>query len=227
MIKRMTLLAKKEGMSTSDFRSYWAGPHAKLALGMTGIARYVHNRVDKVLWTSSDEPTFDVDGIVELFFADDDAMRTAQASAVGQKHIPADEPNFLKGWTLCVVETWGSEPSDRKTKVLIPFHASPDARARLQSVLLRAAVDLGHRFALNWTVSTAGRERLWAEPRPPDGFIVVWFDSVAAAHDAFDPASGLRRLMEAQVSAATAYLIDELLVFQDGACTADFDDSVG
>ena len=212
MIKRMTLLAKREGMSTTDFRSYWAGPHAKLALGMTGISRYVHNRVDKVLWTSGGKPAFDVDAIVELFFVDDDAMRIAQASAVGQKHIPADEPNFLKGWTLCVVETQGDEPSDRKTKVLIPFQAGSEARGRLQSALSRAAVDAAHCFALDWTVSTARRERLWAEPRPPDGFIAVWFDSVAAAHDAFDPASGLRRLIEAQVSAATAYLIDELLV---------------
>jgi hypothetical protein len=39
-------LAKKEGMSTSDFRAYWSGSHAKLALGMDGIARYVHNRVE-------------------------------------------------------------------------------------------------------------------------------------------------------------------------------------
>lgn len=37
LIKRMTLLAKKEAMSVTDFRAYWAGPHAKLALGMEGI----------------------------------------------------------------------------------------------------------------------------------------------------------------------------------------------
>ena len=54
MTKRMTLLAKKEGLSTSDFRNYWAGPHAALALGMDGISKYTHNRVDKVLWTTED-----------------------------------------------------------------------------------------------------------------------------------------------------------------------------
>ena len=83
MMKRMTLLAKREGLSTSDFRSYWAGPHAALALGMDGISKYTHNRVDKVLWTTDGAPRFCIDGIVELYFRDEDAMRDAQASTVG------------------------------------------------------------------------------------------------------------------------------------------------
>jgi hypothetical protein len=210
MTKRMTLLAKKEGLSTSDFRNYWAGPHARLALGMAGITKYVHNRVDKVLWASGDEAPFDVDGVVELFFADDEAMRAAQASAVGQKYIPADEPVFLKGWTLCVVETNGKEPAERAVKVLIPFHAQAQARDKLWHELSRVAETGCCAVALNWTISTARRERLWAEPIPPTGFICVWLDSVATAHAAFEPSSGLRRVIETHVEDGAAYLIDEL-----------------
>jgi uncharacterized protein (TIGR02118 family) len=210
MMKRMTLLAKKEGWSTSDFRAYWAGPHAALALGMDGISKYTHNRVDKVLWASGDAPVFDVDGFVELFFAGAEAMRLAQASPVGQKFIPADEPLFLKGWTLCVVETDGEEPKERGVKVVVPFHAPSQARAGLWRDLSRMAG--GTRFTLNWTVSTASRERLWAEPSPPTGFICVWFESVAKAHEAFEPASELRRVIESQASDAAAYLIDELTI---------------
>jgi hypothetical protein len=209
--KRMTLLAKKEGLSTSDFRNYWAGPHAQLALGMAGISKYVHNRVDKVLWTSDGEPAFDVDGVVELFFADAQSMRLAQESAVGQKYIPADEPIFLKGWTLCVVETDGEDPAERSVKVLIPFHARPEARDALWRDLSRVA-ETGCKVALNWTLSTARRERLWAEPSPPTGFICVWLDSVARAHEAFEPSSELRRVIEAHVSDGAAYLIDELSI---------------
>lgn len=210
MTKRMTLLAKKEGLSTSDFRSYWAGPHAHLALGMSGITKYVHNRVDKVLWASTDEPVFNVDGVVELFFADAEAMRLAQASAVGQKYIPADEPVFLKGWTLCVVDTDGVEPSEKAVKVLIPFHAPADARDALWCELSRVAEMTGNKVALNWTVSTARRERLWAEPSPPTGFICVWLESVAKAHEAFEASSDLRRVIEAHVDDGAAYLIDVL-----------------
>ena len=210
MTKRMTMLAKKDGLSTSDFRNYWAGPHARLALGMAGITRYVHNRVDKVLWASGGEPVFNVDGVVELSFADSEAMRVAQASAVGQKYIPADEPNFLKGWTLCVVETDGEAPTEQAVKVLIPFYAQPQARTRF-------GVSCPHHgacctVALNWTISTARRERLWAEPSPSTGFICVWLDSVARAHEAFEPSSELRRVIETHVEDGVAYLIDELAI---------------
>jgi len=210
MMKRMTLLAKKEGTATCDFRAYWAGPHAQLALGMDGIAKYTHNRVDKVLWASSGEPAFNVDGVVELSFADADAMRRAQASAVGQEYIPADEPIFLKGWTLCVVETDGDEPAEQSVKVLIPFHAQAKTRDTLWRELRQVTVTTGNKIALNWTVSTARRERLWAEPSPPTGFISVWLDSVARAHEAFEPSSELRRVIETHTIDGVAYLIDQL-----------------
>jgi hypothetical protein len=212
MTKRMTLLARKEGGSTSDFRNYWAGPHAKLALGMEGITRYVHNRVDKVLWAAAGSPAFNVDGIVELFFAGPDAMALAQASSVGKKFIPEDEPVFLKGWTLCVVETDGFEPSQPGVKVVIPFHAPLQAREPLFRELSRAAAEMRARATLDWTVSTATRERLWAEPNPPDGFIFLWVESVARAHEAFEPSSEWRRVVEAHVDDAVAYLMDVLYI---------------
>jgi hypothetical protein len=209
----MTLLAKKEGLSTTDFRNYWAGPHAALALGMNGISKYTHNRVDKVLWTTDGAPRFSVDGIVELYFRDEDAMREAQASAVGRRHIPADEPVFLKGWTLCIVDTEGDENggSDRPIKVIVPFLLGTSSKERFGLAITRYASEAGagQPLALNWTVSTARRERLWCEPSPPDGFAVLWFQSVAAAHDAFDEGA-ICGLFGAHVASATAYLIDEL-----------------
>jgi hypothetical protein len=209
MMKRMTLLAKKEGLSTSDFRAYWAGPHAQLALGMDGIAKYSHNRVDKVLWASGDAPTFNVDGIVELSFADAEAMRLAQATNVGKKFIPADEPLFLKAWTLCVVETQGDDPEEPLVKVLIPFHAQADAREALWENLQHVADSTKTRVALNWTASTAKRERLLVEPSPPSGFIAAWFESVANAHEAFEPSSALRDVVEKHTNDPVAYLIDQ------------------
>ncbi len=211
MMKRMTLLARKEGFSTSDFRSYWAGPHAALALGMEGISKYTHNRVDKVLWSMDDPRRFSVDGVVELYFRDEEAMRDAQASSVGRRHIPADEPNFLKGWTLCIVETEGDQPGmgDHFVKVIVPFLLGTSSKEKLGLAVTQYASEVNLRFALNWTVSTARRERLWCEPSPPDGFAVFWFDSVASAHDAFDEGV-ICNLLAAHSATATAYLINEL-----------------
>lgn len=196
-----------------DFRSYWAGPHAKLALGMEGIAKYVHNRVDKVLWPNEGGQVFSIDGIVELYFSSDDAMRSAQASDVGRRYIPADEPNFLKGWTLCVVDTQGEEPRGRAAKVIVPFLAGKEgSEERIAKSLTSAFSGTDACFALNLTVSTARREKLWSEPNVPEGFVVFWFSSVAAAHAAFDEGSALRVVLESELRGATAYLIDELII---------------
>lgn len=213
MKKRMTLLARKDGLSTADFRNYWAGPHAALALGMDGISKYTHNRVDKILWTSKDGPSFSIDGIVELYFRDEDAMREAQASNIGRRHIPADEPNFLKGWTLCIVDAEGDEASahDRPVKVIVPFLLGTSSREGFGHALTQYAREASLRFSMNWTVSTARRERLWFEPLPPDGFAVLWFASVASAHDALDEGA-ICSLLATHLAGATAYLINELAV---------------
>lgn len=147
--------------------------------------------------------------MVELFFADVQAMRVAQTSVVGQKYMPADEPIFLKGWTLCVVEADGDAPAKQAVKVLIPSHAQAEARHALWHAL-SCITESGITVALNWTISTARRERLWAEPNSPTGFICVWLDSVARAHEVFEPSSELRRVIEAHVDDGVAYLIDEL-----------------
>jgi uncharacterized protein (TIGR02118 family) len=152
VIKRMTLLARKQGLSTEDFRAHWAGPHAQLALRMAGIARYVQNRVEEPLWHTGSAPAFDVDGIVELFFTDTEAMRLAQASDIGTTLIPEDEPRFLKGWTLCVVESEGDESTGRGVKVLAPFRAP--ARA------LRGRLDDLQREPRAAVVGTASADRL-------------------------------------------------------------------
>ncbi|MES2840334.1 MAG: EthD domain-containing protein [Pseudomonadota bacterium] len=214
-MKRMTLLARREGMSTSDFRSYWAGPHGKLALEMEGINRYTQNRVDKVLWSRFGVPAFSVDGIVELWFEGEDAMRRAQASSIGKLHIPADEPNFLRGWTLCLVDDPLAEAVSQHVKVMVPFVLKADAdREIIDGQLARLVREVGSEnlgsFSLNWTASSARRDRLWAEPLPPTGFAVFWFANLGSAHDAF-AADGLLALgLQSLVDEGTAYLVDPL-----------------
>lgn len=212
-MKRMTLLVKKDGMSTSDFRAHWAGPHAQLALGMDGITEYRHNRVDKVLWVrGGGNPPFQVDGIVELSFADAAVMRSAQASLIGKKYIPADEPLFLKGWTLCVVDTLGVEPNEALVKVLVPFHGVKSSKEELWSEVKKVCGSSNTRATLNWTTSTACREALWCEPYPPEGIFCFWFESVAEAHQAFELSSELCELFEIHTKNTASYLVNQLML---------------
>ncbi len=215
-MKRMTLLARKEGMSTSDFRSYWAGPHGELALEMDGIAQYIQNRVEKVLWSRTGVPAFSVDGIVELWFEGEDAMRRAQASSIGRLHIPADEPNFLRGWTLCIVDECETETDSSNVKVMVPFAARTGEDNHLIDDRLRQLVcELGSEIrgiSTNWTASTARRDRLWAEPLPPTGFLTFWFANLRAAHDAFSVEGPLAQSLQSLMDEGTAYLVDQLVL---------------
>ena len=97
-------------------------------------------------------------------------------------------------------------------KVLIPFHGQAEVRETLWSELRRVAEAARTAVALNWTVSTAQRERLWAEPAPPTGIASAWFSSVADAHEAFEPSSELRCVIEKHTSDGVAYLIDQLRI---------------
>jgi hypothetical protein len=166
-----------------------------------------------LLWARYGTPTFNIDGIVELRFSGDDAMRSAQASDVGRRYIPADEPHFLRGWTLCVVDTKAFEPQARAVKVIVPFQLVEGAsRERFAQTAARAGAGVSAHCVLNWTESTARREKLWCESTPPDGFAVFWFETVAAAHKAFDTDSMLCTAFDEEVVAASAFLIDEITI---------------
>jgi EthD domain len=212
----MTLLARKDGMSVSDFRAYWAGCHAALALCMDGIASYTQNRVDKTLWQLFDgRGCFQLDGVVELCFDHDDAMRDAQASAVGSKYIPEDEPNFLRGWTLCVVENEEEQTGPKAVKVIVPaVMKDVTSKTEFKQALLEAndAQKSPSRIAFNWTSRTASREQLWSEPSPPDAIVVLWFESIADAHVAFEPDGRYVQAFRSVADRAAAYLINTHVV---------------
>lgn len=214
-MKRMTLLAKRPDLSTSDFRQYWAGPHGNLALEMNGISRYTQNRVEKTLWARNVIAPFNVDGIVELWFEGEEAMRQAQASTIGSTHIPADELNFLKGWSLCIVDEPQSTPHDLPVKVIAPLIIkSESTRELLESKVneaVRSIEDQGDATVFfNWTISHARRERLWCEPLTPSGFAVFGFQSLKIAHDSFLKEGVISKSFDSLVEDGAAYLVNVL-----------------
>jgi hypothetical protein len=216
MIKRMTLLSRKEGTATSDFRAYWAGCHAALALCMEGITTYTQNRVEKILWQQADaQGCFQVDGVVELCFENDGVMGVAQRSAIGTKYIPEDEPNFLRGWSLCVVdhEDEFSEPMGVKVIVVAVMKDAADRDAFRKTLVSAIKADgMAAQMAFNWTVRTAKRERLWSEPVAPSVLLSIWFRNTAQAHKAFEADGGLAHAIGGISSRAAAYLIDPLVM---------------
>ena len=81
MIKSISLLTRKAGMTHAQFVEHWADVHAPLALAVPGLRRYVQSHIVEER-TRPDIPTTDVeiDGIAELWYDDREMMARAHAS---------------------------------------------------------------------------------------------------------------------------------------------------
>ncbi|MDP6343060.1 MAG: EthD family reductase [Alphaproteobacteria bacterium] len=104
MIKRISLLTRKPGLSREEFNDHWLKVHAPFVDKLPGVIRYVQNHI------ADDAHRHDlpsggqaVDGIVELWFEDvesrDAAFATKQA-----KEAWADGALFIGSVTTFVIE---------------------------------------------------------------------------------------------------------------------------
>jgi uncharacterized protein (TIGR02118 family) len=95
MIKSVTLLTRKPGLTHEQFMRHWVEIHAPLALKVPGIRRYVQTHLLEER-TRPDIPSSEteIDGIAELWYDDRESMRKALASPEG-KALYADGALFI------------------------------------------------------------------------------------------------------------------------------------
>ena len=95
MIKSVSLLTRKAGMTHAQFVKHWVEVHAPLALAVPGLRRYVQSHIVEER-TRPDIPTTDVevDGIAELWYDDREVMARAHASRQA-KALFADGALFI------------------------------------------------------------------------------------------------------------------------------------
>lgn len=211
MLKRMTLLSKREDLDTDSFRTHWAAGHAQLALSLPGVCKYEQNRVDEEILTTPSTGAFSADGIVELYFTDEQTMKIAQASETGAKSIPDDELLFLKGWSLNIVETTG--PNDHEgSKVMVPITLRDDQVIEnvIETLTAAARQSAALETAVNIVSSSHARPRLWSEPVAPDLIFVCWFASANSAREAFASNGPFGRTIGDVSERASAYRCDTL-----------------
>src|SRR6266576_6967268 len=81
MIKSVSLLTRKAGLSHEQFVKHWLEVHAPLAHAVPGLRRYVQSHIVGER-TRPDIPATDVeiDGIAELWYDDREVMARAHAS---------------------------------------------------------------------------------------------------------------------------------------------------
>jgi uncharacterized protein (TIGR02118 family) len=88
MIKRITLVRRREGMSKEEFVRHWTTTHAELAARLPGIRGCRINVVQE--WADSEQPW---DGFGEIWFDSEEAM--AAAFDVLAAEFAEDRPLFI------------------------------------------------------------------------------------------------------------------------------------
>ena len=104
MIKRISLLTRKAGMTREQFTRHWLEIHAPLAKRVPGLTRYVQSHIVEE-FRRPDIPTspMEVDGIAELWFESRESMERALASPE-MKALHADGTLFIGSNKTFVVE---------------------------------------------------------------------------------------------------------------------------
>ena len=95
MIKSLSLLVRKDGMTHEQFMKHWVEIHGPLALKVPGLRRYVQSHIrDARRRQDIADIGVEVDGIAETWYDDADSMARAAATPE-MKALHADGALFI------------------------------------------------------------------------------------------------------------------------------------
>jgi len=96
MVKVVTFLKRKSGMSVEDFQRYWRTRHPEVVVRLPGIRRYVQSHTLASSYRKG-EPVYD--GIAEVWAEGTDALR-AMTRSPENAGVQADEAQFIDCTTM-------------------------------------------------------------------------------------------------------------------------------
>jgi uncharacterized protein (TIGR02118 family) len=209
--KRCSLLRRRHDLSVEAFREHWAGPHATIACAMPGISRYTQNRVIERLWASEPE-AYDCDGLVELEFRDEQALREANESEAVRKLLPEDEPRFVDAITLCRVPAGALQIWPERSKVMLAARlrdGTENGAERLQDLLVSSGCLAS---SIDVVADVFHRTGLLHESVPPQVLVTLWFDPRDDLREIFAERSPWAMCASSRLERGAAWLCDPLSV---------------
>ncbi len=102
MPKMVAFLKKRPELSVEQFQAHWNSPHGKLGSAVPGARRYVQCHPVMSSYQKGRTPLWD--GVAEVWFENEDAMRS-NANTPEYQAVLADEPNFLAGNAKFIITT--------------------------------------------------------------------------------------------------------------------------
>ncbi|MBL8567616.1 MAG: EthD family reductase [Phreatobacter sp.] len=209
MIKRITIFARRDGLDRRAFSAHWSGPHRAIAAGMPNILGYRQNHALDA-WTIAGEGLV-IDGMAELWFADDVAMAAALASPAAAA-LPADELDFMRAITLCRIAEGLRPPAGQCKLILLAGSGSRGASTAQLADWLGACTDLDpRRIGIDRVLATATREALPGAGKP-DVIASLLFDDMTDAQDCAARIIKAARSASPPFASASLMLADVLTV---------------
>jgi uncharacterized protein (TIGR02118 family) len=99
MIKRVSLVRRRDGMSREEFLAHWLGPHADIVRQLPGLRGLRFGIVQR--WTPDDAAW---DGVGELWFDSVEAADAAFATEPYAGMLVDDRKLFMGEAQSCIVE---------------------------------------------------------------------------------------------------------------------------
>ena len=185
MIKAITCIKRKSGMSVEDFQAYWRNEHAEVVKGLPNMRRYIQSHALPGGYRKGELP---YDGIAEIWVDDVDALR-AMAGTAAYDAVQADEEKFIDRGKMTLILTQehvikdGAIPDGAVKNVeFVPRKTGMDVEAfqaywRDVHGPIAAQIGVIRRYVQSHVLLGAYRDG-----RQPaiDGCAITWFDSVAA-----------------------------------------------
>jgi len=185
MVKVLTFLKRKPGMSVEDFQRYWLAEHPAVVTRLPGGRRYVQSHTAPTAYRKG-EPVYD--GIAEVWADDTNALR-AMTRSPENAAVQADEARFIDRSRMGVLVT--------EEHVVVDGAPPPDAMKALEFLSRRPGTSVDD-FQRHWreppapllaripglrrAVLSATRRAAYEAGRTPahDGVTALWFDSPEA-----------------------------------------------
>jgi len=101
LVKAITYIKRKPGMSVEAFQEYWRTRHADVVVKMPGIRGYVQSHARPSGYSKGELP---YDGIAEMWFDDTPAMKALRTDPA-YAAVQADEANFIDRATMGLLIT--------------------------------------------------------------------------------------------------------------------------
>lgn len=188
MLKAITIIKRKSGMSVEAFQHYWRTTHGEVVKPLPGIRRYVQSHALPGGYRKGELPH---DGIAEIWVDDMAALR-AMSQSPHYQNVAADEAKFIdrSSMVLLLVDDHaiknGPIPANAVKNIEFVSHRPGMGIEVFQAYWRDVHGPLAtHITQIRCYVQSHVRPGAYKAGKPPkyDGCALTWFDSVEAMRE--------------------------------------------